>query len=397
MLRANGLTAEQTDRFMNYCLIIREPLYYPCMMEFTGEMLAAVNEMLLQSHNGIIRVFPAIPDGVRDYSKLHRNGYSITNYMDKFSDYDAWNDVRIDKLLAKGAFEVSALLRDRELKWIKVKSLKGGSVRLTSPFMKSDFCVMCQGALVESETNDGIIYFETRAGNEYLICDSAACIKEQQEEDKYSTGILEHITYTKQPIYIGQNAETQYQRQLNSFIRDWYLGNMRMQNHTVYKFDFTDNMSKDYGSLMPRQAYAAEERVIPALQFVPFGAVRYNHKTGYGFLDEKGIRIIKRQGPDLLRQDFAEGTMPAQFAIEVPRGQYEVLVVSGDIEEESITVISEKNGRTTDAEIVDKGEYQCKLIPVVMERDGRIELSVSTKQGYKWKINAILLNIIKGY
>ncbi|MBR5314048.1 MAG: hypothetical protein IKU45_01390, partial [Clostridia bacterium] len=46
MLRSNGLTAEETDHFINYCLMPRQMLYYPCMMEFTGEMLAAVNEML---------------------------------------------------------------------------------------------------------------------------------------------------------------------------------------------------------------------------------------------------------------------------------------------------------------------------------------------------------------
>lgn len=39
MLRSNGLTAEETDHFINYCLITRQPLYYPCMMEFTERCL----------------------------------------------------------------------------------------------------------------------------------------------------------------------------------------------------------------------------------------------------------------------------------------------------------------------------------------------------------------------
>ena len=43
MLRSNGLTAEETAHYINYCLMPRQMLYYPCMMEFTGEMLAAVN------------------------------------------------------------------------------------------------------------------------------------------------------------------------------------------------------------------------------------------------------------------------------------------------------------------------------------------------------------------
>ena len=63
LMRTNGLAAEVNERFMNYCLIMRQPLYYPCMMEFTGEMLAAVNEMLMQSNGRYIRVFPAMPNG----------------------------------------------------------------------------------------------------------------------------------------------------------------------------------------------------------------------------------------------------------------------------------------------------------------------------------------------
>ena len=78
MLRANGLTAEETDRFMNFCLVNRQPLYYSCMMEFTGEMLAAVNEMLIQSHAGLIRVFPALPDGDAEYERAWRNGWSAS-------------------------------------------------------------------------------------------------------------------------------------------------------------------------------------------------------------------------------------------------------------------------------------------------------------------------------
>lgn len=62
-LRSNGLFAEETERWMNYCNITNEPLYHPHMMEASGEMVAAVNEMLLQSYDGVIEVFPAVPSG----------------------------------------------------------------------------------------------------------------------------------------------------------------------------------------------------------------------------------------------------------------------------------------------------------------------------------------------
>lgn len=68
-LRCNGLFAEETERWMNYCNITNEPLYHPHMMEASGEIVAAVNEMLLQSYNGVIEVFPAMPQG-----GMSRNG-----------------------------------------------------------------------------------------------------------------------------------------------------------------------------------------------------------------------------------------------------------------------------------------------------------------------------------
>ena len=182
MLRSNGLTAEATDRFMNFCLVTRQPLYYPCMMEFTGEMLAAVNELLLQSYNDLIRVFPALPDGKQDWKLFNRAGYRLEEYQDRHVDYPAWNDVRFDKLLAKGAFEVSAQLKQGALDWILVHSHKGGTVRLTCPFLTESLPVFCGGQAVEADFENGILTFATEAGQSYLIARSADVDLSQPEE-----------------------------------------------------------------------------------------------------------------------------------------------------------------------------------------------------------------------
>jgi len=60
----------------------------------------AVHYMLLQSYNMRIRVFPAVPD--------------------------SFENVHFERLLADGAFEVSAHREDGINKWVKVKSLRGG-------------------------------------------------------------------------------------------------------------------------------------------------------------------------------------------------------------------------------------------------------------------------------
>jgi hypothetical protein len=61
--------------------------------------ITTINEMLLQSWGGIIRVFPAIPT--------------------------VWKEASFDKLLAKGAFEVSAVRKNGRTQFIRIKSLAG--------------------------------------------------------------------------------------------------------------------------------------------------------------------------------------------------------------------------------------------------------------------------------
>jgi len=107
--------------------------------------------------------------------------------------------------------------------------------------------------------------------------------------------------------------------------------------------------------------------------------------------------VADRGAPDPLRRDFVQGSENTKFLVEVPRGQYELLVVSGDEKEPSVTKLDCVQGRRTGGEVIEAGRYQCKLIPLVMEEDGCIELNISTKPGYQWKLNYLFMNAIKGY
>ena len=398
MLRSNGLTAEKTDRFINFCLVSRQPLYYPCMMEFTGEMLAALNEMLVQSHNGVIRVFPAIPDGDPEYERSLRHGYSFNEYFDRFNKYDAWNDVRFDKLLCKGAFEVTASLKNRKIEFIKIYSKKGGKACVTSPFADDSYSVYSEGRTIDFECKDGLFLFDTTEGKSYVIAKSAN-VSIECETHEYSEDILNHLTYTKRNIYIGETPEVKYQKAFDGFIRDWYIGNVRAQNHTVYKFDFTNDDSKKYTTVMERQAYTAAELMSAAMGFFKVGdsEMQFDPERGFGFKDASKLRIKDSLTPDTLRRDFVTGTEDAEFEIEVPRGQYELFVASGDSNEESVTILEAVNGMRGGGEVIKKGEYQCKVLPLINNYDEPIVLKVSTKPNYKWKINFIMLNSVKGY
>jgi hypothetical protein len=82
--------------------------YRPFTLEGNMAFAAGVQEMLLQSHTGIVRVFPAVPA--------------------------AWKDVSFDSLRAQGAFLVSARKKAGQVTEVRVTAEKGGKLRLENPF-----------------------------------------------------------------------------------------------------------------------------------------------------------------------------------------------------------------------------------------------------------------------
>jgi alpha-L-fucosidase 2 len=69
--------------------------------------------MLLQSHTGVIRIFPAIPED--------------------------WEDAGFENLRARGAFLVSASLEGEKVIECEIHSEKGGTVRMRDPFAGREF------------------------------------------------------------------------------------------------------------------------------------------------------------------------------------------------------------------------------------------------------------------
>lgn len=77
-------------------------------LESNGLIATGINEMLLQSYNGLIRVFPAIPQD--------------KNFVSKFT------------LRAMGGFIVSSEYENEEVKYIGIKSLFGNRIRVANPW-----------------------------------------------------------------------------------------------------------------------------------------------------------------------------------------------------------------------------------------------------------------------
>lgn len=192
---------------------------------------------------------------------------------------------------------------------------------------------------------------------------------------------------------------TGYYKALDGALRDWYYGNCRHANHTVYKFDFGGVPGKVYTQSLTRAAHAAERMVMKRMAFLQLGAddLAFTGKRGYGFASADGINVRDRGIDDALRRDFAEGNTETEFIIEAPGGQYELLVISGDEKEEGFTILQTENGFAAGGDVMKAGQYQSELIPVIQKRDVPIRLKVSTAEGYSWKLNCIIMNQIKGY
>ena len=84
--------------------------YRPFTLEGNFACASAIQEMLMQSHSGVIRVFPALPAG--------------------------WRNASFRSLRAVGAFLVDADYRDGRVQRITVRSEKGGLLKLYNPFTR---------------------------------------------------------------------------------------------------------------------------------------------------------------------------------------------------------------------------------------------------------------------
>ena len=134
--------------------------FIQCGMEAMSIVSTTLSEMLIQSHEGKIRVFPAIPD--------HWEGAFV--------------------LRARGAFVVSSELdKKKKVAFVGIESLKGNLCKLQNPWNSSAV------EILDVETNKkvkyklskgGIISFYTKANGIYMITDGDMDIS----SDKTYTG-----------------------------------------------------------------------------------------------------------------------------------------------------------------------------------------------------------------
>jgi len=116
--------------------------YRPFTLEGNFAAAAGLQEMLLQSYSGTIRIFPAVPE--------------------------SWKDVSFKTLRAEGAFLVSAERKGGLTHSVRITSEKGGPCRLENPFEKADYEI--KGAAENAVSKDGNdLVIKTSAGQEITL------------------------------------------------------------------------------------------------------------------------------------------------------------------------------------------------------------------------------------
>jgi alpha-L-fucosidase 2 len=113
-------------------------LYRPFTLEGNFAFASGIQEMLIQSHTGLVRLFPAIPKD--------------------------WKNARFDNLRTQGAFLVSASFKDGKVAEVEINSEKGGDFLLADPFEGYEF-----ESESDFEYSDGIVKFDIEKGEKVFL------------------------------------------------------------------------------------------------------------------------------------------------------------------------------------------------------------------------------------
>ncbi|MDA0194394.1 MAG: hypothetical protein O2887_04860 [Bacteroidetes bacterium] len=87
--------------------------YRPFTLEGNFAFASGLQEMLIQSHTGIVHIFPAVPA--------------------------EWKDLSFDQLRTEGAFLISAKRENGKVVKVEIRAEKEGTLKLRNPFVTTDF------------------------------------------------------------------------------------------------------------------------------------------------------------------------------------------------------------------------------------------------------------------
>lgn len=99
----------------------------------------SILDMIIESYEGYINIFPAVPD--------------------------EWRDIAFDGLLTYGGYEVGACMKDGKPEWIKIKAHRDGKCLIKAPIQLNG--LMCSGEY--KLTDVGMFEFNLKDGEEIIL------------------------------------------------------------------------------------------------------------------------------------------------------------------------------------------------------------------------------------
>jgi lysophospholipase L1-like esterase len=113
----------------------------------------------------------------------------------------------------------------------------------------------------------------------------------------------------------------------------------------------------------------------------------YNNTAGYGFASTSGLSSTNRGAPDSLRGDFITGSSAFKFSANVPAGNYNVTVITGDNSGTSETSLKSEVERIVAQQIkTTAGQFSTFTFTVHIKSDAVLDV---TFYGAAPKVNAV--------
>jgi hypothetical protein len=113
--------------------------YRPFTLEGNFAFASGVQEMLVQSYQGFVEIFPAVPN--------------------------SWATVSFDQFRTEGAFLVSASKQNGQVKTVTIRAEKDGILLLKNPFNATEkYSVTLTGAVQKNPDQEGMLRFDCKKG-----------------------------------------------------------------------------------------------------------------------------------------------------------------------------------------------------------------------------------------
>lgn len=372
---------EVNEPYRPYFRLMQGPLPgLPPLLETGCCTIAAVNEMLLQQHDGELFVFPAVPD--------------------------SWADARFRDLRAPGAFVVSAERIGGRVARVTILAEKGGRVRIRNPWKGEAVLQKCGTDDIRVDASGRTLSVRLAEGETVTFKPANAsglrrsrCPKSVGPKVKHS-----HRDFHR---FIGMDPDTRVTQRIERFAATIYTiappkivdpeapGSNRELREIRRNLYFLIDAGGKGDRMSPRVLYTPPDAKISSTAldqvWLPLGRdTEYDNSWRYGWIHAPAVqRTTQRRGHPLVRA-MLSGTREATLRFRLDEGSYEVMLIHGGSEGSRTRVSVPSCGVEAVFDAPD-AEPHADAFGVHIDRERRVDLVFSTDRGRAWRLGAILV------